>query len=81
MLSIFGYDAQVPPTKSIDDLFELGYESQPEMAQAHLGYEAHFAQQASQGVIFSGGRSGSNGPAYIDSVNIPRSLLIDIILE
>lgn len=68
MLSIFGYDAQPPPTKNIDALFQLGYESQPEMAQAVLGYEAHFSQRADDGVIFSGGRSGSNGPAYIDAV-------------
>lgn len=68
MLSIFGYDAQSPPTKNIDALFQLGYESQPEMADAVLGYEAHFAQRAEEGVIFSGGRAGSNGPAYIDAV-------------
>lgn len=70
ILSIFGYDARPPSTKNIDDLFQLGYESQPEMAQAVLGYEAHFSQRADDGVIFSGGRSGSNGPAYIDAVRI-----------
>lgn len=69
MLSIFGYDAAAPPTKNIDVLFELGYESQPEMAEATLGYEAHFSQSAPDGIVFSGGRSGSNGPAYIDSVS------------
>lgn len=69
MLSIFGYDAQAPPTKNIDQLFQLGYESHPEMADAVLGYEAHFSQRAPLGVIFSGGRSGSNGPAYIDAVS------------
>lgn len=69
MLSIFGYDAAAPPSKNIDVLFELGYESQPEMAEAVLGYEAHFSQYAPEGVIFAGGRSGSNGPAYIDSVS------------
>lgn len=68
ILSIFGYDAQAPPTKNIDELFEQGYESEPEMAQAVLGYEAHFSQRAPEGVIFSGGRSGSNSPAYIDAV-------------
>ncbi|KAI3390563.1 hypothetical protein diail_9198 [Diaporthe ilicicola] len=67
MLSIFGYDAQAPPTKNIDKLFELGYESQPEMGDATLGFEAHFSQRAPEGVIFAGGRSGSNGPSYIDS--------------
>ncbi|KAL1859028.1 glycoside hydrolase 3 [Diaporthe australafricana] len=67
MLSIFGYDAQAPPTKNIDKLFELGYESQPEMNDAVLGFEAHFSQRAYDGVIFAGGRSGSNGPSYIDS--------------
>ncbi|CAN8105190.1 unnamed protein product [Discula destructiva] len=67
MLSIFGYDAQAPPTKNIDALYEQGYESQPEMLEVDLGYEAHFSQRANQGVIFSGGRSGSNGPAYIDA--------------
>lgn len=70
MLSIFGYDAQAPPTKNIDKLFELGYESQPEMADATLGFEAHFSQRAYDGVIFAGGRSGSNGPSYIDSVSL-----------
>jgi beta-glucosidase len=69
MLSIFGYDAGPPPTKNIDVLFQLGYESEPEMAEATLGYEAHFSQYAPEGVIFAGGRSGSNGPAYIDSVS------------
>lgn len=73
MLSIFGYDAQSPPTKNIDELFQLGYESQPEMARAVLGYEAHFSQRADEGVIFSGGRSGSNGPAYIDAVRTLNS--------
>ncbi|KAK2610287.1 hypothetical protein N8I77_003734 [Diaporthe amygdali] len=67
MLSVFGYDAQAPPTKNIDKLFELGYESQPEMGDAVLGFEAHFSQRAPNGVIFAGGRSGSNGPSYIDS--------------
>lgn len=69
MLSIFGYDAVAPSSKNIDVLFDLGYESEPEMAGATLGYEAHFSQYAPEGVIFSGGRSGSNGPAYIDSVS------------
>lgn len=67
MLSIFGYDAGPPPSKNIDVLFQLGYESEPDMAGATLGYEAHFSQYAPEGVIFAGGRSGSNGPAYIDS--------------
>ncbi|KUI72301.1 Beta-glucosidase cel3A [Cytospora mali] len=67
MLSIFGYDAEAPPTKNVDVLYQLGYESQPEMADATLGYEAHFSQYAPDGVIFAGGRSGSNGPSYIDS--------------
>lgn len=73
MLSIFGYDAQSPPTKNIDSLYQLGYESQPEMAEIDIGYEAHFSQRAEQGVIFSGGRSGSNGPAYIDAVRLPTT--------
>ncbi|POS81383.1 beta-glucosidase [Diaporthe helianthi] len=67
MLSIFGYDAQAPPTKNIDSLFELGYVSQPEMNDAVLGFEASFSQRAYDGVIYAGGRSGSNGPSYIDS--------------
>lgn len=75
MLSIFGYDAQAPPTKNIDKLFELGYESQPEMADAALGFEAHFSQRAYDGVIFAGGRSGSNGPSYIDSVSLSQLAL------
>lgn len=74
MLSIFGYDAQAPPTKNIDIEFQLGYESEPEMAKAKLGYEAHFSQYAPEGVIFSGGRSGSNAPAYIDSVSFTNNV-------
>lgn len=70
MLSIFGYDAETPPSKNIDELYELGYESEPDMARGNLGYEAHFSQRAPEGVIFSGGRSGSNGPAYIDAVSL-----------
>lgn len=76
MLSIFGYDAQAPPTKNADALFQLGYESQPEMAEIDLGYEAHFSQRADEGVIFAGGRSGSNGPAYIDAVSTPSIHLL-----
>lgn len=76
MLSIFGYDAQSPPTKNIDELYQQGYESQPEMLETNLGYEAHFSQRADQGVIFSGGRSGSNGPAYIDAVRLSKTGLV-----
>lgn len=81
MLSIFGYDAQAPPTKNIDKLFELGYQSQPEMADAVLGFEAHFSQRAYDGVIFAGGRSGSNGPSYIDSVSLPQSVFLVLVRQ
>lgn len=81
MLSIFGYDAGPPPSKNIGVLFELGYESEPEMAEAVLGYEAHFSQFAPDGVIFSGGRSGSNGPAYIDSVSSSPALHLPLPLQ
>ncbi|KAK8875249.1 Beta-glucosidase cel3A [Apiospora arundinis] len=65
MLSVFGYDATVPRTKNTDTLFNLGYTSSPEMAQAVLGTEAHFDQAARGGTIVTGGRAGANGPAYM----------------
>ncbi|KAK8087621.1 beta-glucosidase [Apiospora hydei] len=65
MLSVFGYDATVPKTKNTDTLFNLGYTSSPEMAQAVLGTEQHFDQAARGGTIATGGRAGANGPAYI----------------
>lgn len=70
MLSIYGYDATVPATKNTDVLFQLGYESSPEMAQAVLGTEQHFGQAARGGTIVTGGRAGANGPAYISDVRI-----------
>ncbi|KAK7968705.1 glycoside hydrolase superfamily [Apiospora saccharicola] len=65
MLSVFGYDATMPKTKNTDILFNLGYTSSPEMAQAVLGTEQHFDQAARGGTIVTGGRAGANGPAYI----------------
>ncbi|KAK1656707.1 glycoside hydrolase superfamily [Colletotrichum godetiae] len=65
MMSIFGYDATVPSTKNTDKLFELGYYSSPEMAQAVLGTERHFDQAAKGGTIISGGRAAANAPSYI----------------
>lgn len=65
MLSIFGYDAAPPKTKNTDVLFQLGYYSSPEMAQAKLGTEQHFDQAARQGTIISGGRAAANSPSYI----------------
>ncbi|KAK8096155.1 glycoside hydrolase family 3 protein [Apiospora kogelbergensis] len=65
MLSVFGYDATVPRTKNTDTLFNLGYTSSPEMAQAVLGTPAHFDQAARGGTIVTGGRAGANGPAYM----------------
>ncbi|KAI1434411.1 glycoside hydrolase family 3 protein [Xylaria sp. CBS 124048] len=65
MLSVFGYDATVPRTKNTDILFQLGYTSSPEMAQAVLGTEQHFDQAARGGTIVSGGRAGANAPSYI----------------
>ena len=74
MLSIFGYDATVPLTKNIDTLFELGYTSQPEIAQAVLGTEGvEFNQAATGGTIVTGGRAGANAPAYLDDVREPHS--------
>ncbi|KAK5994334.1 Beta-glucosidase cel3A [Cladobotryum mycophilum] len=66
MLSVFGYDATIPRSKNTDVLFQLGYGSSPEMAQAVLGKEAHFDQAARGGTIVTGGRAGANAPAYID---------------
>lgn len=69
MLSVFGYDATVPRTKNTDTLFNLGYTSSPEMAQAVLGTPAHFDQAARGGTIVTGGRAGANGPAYMLDVS------------
>ncbi|KAH9887433.1 glycoside hydrolase family 3 protein [Xylariomycetidae sp. FL2044] len=65
MISVYGYDAIVPPTKNTDILFQLGYTSSPEMGQAVLGTEEHFDQAARKGTIVTGGRAGANAPAYI----------------
>ncbi|KAG8416182.1 glycoside hydrolase 3, variant 2 [Metarhizium acridum] len=65
MVSVYGYDATVPATKNTDVLFQLGYYSSKEMGQAVLGKEYHFDQAARGGTIVSGGRAGSNAPAYI----------------
>lgn len=69
IMSIFGYDATVPSTKNTDKLFELGYYSSPEMAQAVLGTERHFDQAAKGGTIVSGGRAAANAPSYILDVS------------
>ncbi|RDA86556.1 hypothetical protein CP532_1926 [Ophiocordyceps camponoti-leonardi (nom. inval.)] len=65
MLSVFGYDAAVPPSKNVDAVFQLGYTSSPAMAQAVLGSDQHFDQAARQGTIMVGGRAGANAPPYI----------------
>jgi beta-glucosidase len=65
MLSVFGYDATVPRTKNTDKLFELGYWSSPDMAQAVLGTEHHFDQAAKGGTVVVGGRAAANAPSYI----------------
>lgn len=65
MLSVYGYDATVPRTKNADTVFQLGYFSSPEMAQAVLGTERHFDQAAKGGTIVVGGRAGANAPPYI----------------
>ncbi|KAK1703022.1 glycoside hydrolase family 3 C-terminal domain-containing protein, partial [Colletotrichum acutatum] len=52
-------------TKNTDKLFELGYYSSPEMAQAILGTERHFDQAAKGGTIVSGGRAAANAPSYL----------------
>ncbi|RYP01606.1 hypothetical protein DL764_006172 [Monosporascus ibericus] len=73
MISIYGYDATVPATKNTDILFQLGYNVQPEMAQAVLGTEGvRFDQAAKGGTIVTGGRAAANSPAYI---NDPLSAL------
>lgn len=69
MLSVFGYDATVPATKNTDILFQLGYTSSGEMAQAVLGTERHFDQAARGGTVVTGGRAGANGPSYITDVS------------
>ncbi|KAH6954413.1 glycoside hydrolase superfamily [Fusarium avenaceum] len=65
MISVFGYDATVAASKNTGKLFELGYASSPEMAQAVLGNEEHFDQAARGGTIVSGGRAAANSPPYI----------------
>ncbi|KAF2190003.1 glycoside hydrolase family 3 protein [Zopfia rhizophila CBS 207.26] len=67
LLSLFGYDAVAPSTKNTDVLFQLGYWSEPEMADAKLGTKQHFAQYALQGTVVTGGRAGANAPAYISA--------------
>ena len=69
MISVFGYDATVAPTKNTDKLFELGYTSSQEMGQAVLGDEHHFDQAARGGTIVSGGRAAANSPPYISDVS------------
>ena len=71
MLSVFGYDAAPPPTKNIDALFQLGYTSSPDMAQAVLGSQQRFDQAARGGVIVTGGRAGANAPPYMSDVGAP----------
>ncbi|KOS23202.1 putative beta-glucosidase M [Escovopsis weberi] len=66
MISVFGYDAEVPRTKNTDTLFQLGYVSSAKMGQAVLGEENRFDQAAKGGTIVTGGRAGANSPAYID---------------
>ncbi|KAI1099921.1 glycoside hydrolase family 3 protein [Jackrogersella minutella] len=66
MISVYGYDATVPYTKNTDRVFQLGFTSSPEIAQAVLGTEHHFDQAAKGGTIVTGGRAGANSPAYID---------------
>lgn len=68
MLSVYGYDATVPATKNTDKLFELGYTSSPEMAEAELGTQQHFNQAARGGTITTGGRAGANAPPYMIDV-------------
>lgn len=70
MLSVYGYDATIPATKNTDVLFELGYTSSPEMAQAVLGDHEEFDQAARGGTIVVGGRAGANAPAYIIDVSM-----------
>lgn len=65
MLSVFGYDATVPPTKNVDKLFELGYTSSPEMGPPELGTNQTFNQAALEGTITTGGRAGANAPPYM----------------
>ncbi|KAI0153618.1 Cel3e-like protein [Pestalotiopsis sp. NC0098] len=65
MLSMFGHDATIPRAKNTDTVFQLGYFSSPEMAQAVLGTEQHFDQAAKGGTIIVGGRAGANAPSYI----------------
>ncbi|KAK7745133.1 glycoside hydrolase 3 [Diatrype stigma] len=66
MISVYGYDATVPATKNTDTLFQLGYNSQPELGQAVLGTEGiRFDQAAKGGTIVTGGRAGANAPAFI----------------
>lgn len=77
IISVYGYDATVPPTKNTDRLFELGYTSSQEMGQAQLGTPQTFDQAARGGTIVTGGRAGANAPAYmldVCLVPLPSSL-------
>ncbi|KAH8646626.1 family 3 glycoside hydrolase [Xylariales sp. PMI_506] len=65
MLSVYGYDAGASRTKNTDILFQLGYESSPNMSQAVLGTEHHFDQAARGGTIIVGGRAAANSPGFV----------------
>lgn len=69
MLSVYGYDASVPPTKNMDKLFELGYTSSQEMGLAELGTPQVFDQAARGGTIVTGGRAAANAPPYMLDVS------------
>jgi beta-glucosidase len=73
IISVYGYDATVPPTKNTDRLFELGYMSSQEMGQAQLGTPQKFDQAARGGTIVTGGRAGANAPPYMLDVCISYS--------
>lgn len=74
IISVFGYDATVPPTKNTDKLFELGYMSSQEMGLAELGTQQIFDQAARGGTIVTGGRAGANAPAYMLDVSYHHGL-------
>ena len=69
MVSVYGYDSSVPPTKNTDKLFELAYTSSQEMGDAELGTPQEFDQAALGGTIVTGGRAGANAPPYILDVS------------
>lgn len=66
LLSVFGYDAQVPIQNDVGNLWDLGQESAGNLiTQDDADTFALSRQAARNGTVISGGGSGANSPAYV----------------